>query len=65
MTSDTVTPLLLRPEEAADALGIGRSKLFELLAEGRLQSIKLGNCRRIPRDCIESFIIGELQRQAR
>lgn len=65
MTTISDTPLLLRPREAAAALGIGRSKLFELLSDGRLESIKLGSCRLIPRDCLASFVEGERQRQSK
>jgi len=41
--------LLLRPVEAARLLGIGRSKLFEMLARQELPVIRLGRCVRIPR----------------
>ena len=39
--------LLLTPREAADVLGIGRSKLYELLRAGLVPSIRIGTCRRI------------------
>lgn len=65
MDTTAVSPLLLRPREAAVALGIGRSKLFELLAEGRLESIKLGSCRLIPRESLEAFVARERARQSR
>ena len=39
--------LLLTPREAADVLGIGRSKLYELLRAGIVPSIRIGTCRRI------------------
>jgi excisionase family DNA binding protein len=42
-------PLLLRPLEAARMLGIGRSKLFEMLARNELPVIRMGRCVRIPR----------------
>jgi excisionase family DNA binding protein len=42
-----VDKLLLTPMVAAEALGIGRSKLYELLATGRLPSVRLDGCRRI------------------
>lgn len=40
--------LLLTPAEAADALGIGRSKLYQLLRAGTVVSLRIGSCRRIP-----------------
>lgn len=48
--------LLLTPEEAADALSIGRSKLYELLASGALESVAIGSCRRIPRAALADFV---------
>lgn len=33
---------LLRPVEVAEAIGIGRSKVYELLASGDLPSIRIG-----------------------
>jgi excisionase family DNA binding protein len=41
--------LLLRPIEAAQLLGIGRSKLFEMLARQELPVVRMGRCVRIPR----------------
>ena len=40
--------LLLRPVEAAEAIGIGRSKVYELLASGDLPSIRVGGSVRVP-----------------
>ena len=48
--------LLLKPEEAADLLGIGRSKFYELLAQGAVDSVRIGACRRVPRAALEEFI---------
>ncbi|MGH3266552.1 MAG: helix-turn-helix domain-containing protein [Trebonia sp.] len=39
--------LLLTPVEAADVLGIGRSKLYELLRAGTVPSVRIGRCRRV------------------
>ncbi len=40
--------LLLTPTEAAAALGIGRSKLYELMRIGVVTSVRIGGCRRVP-----------------
>ena len=40
--------LLLTPVEAATALGVGRSKVYELMRAGTLPSIRIGSCRRVP-----------------
>jgi len=50
--------ILLRPIEVAEAIGIGRSKVYELLASGELPSIRIGSSLRVPvaalRDWIEA-----------
>ena len=48
--------LLLTPVQAARALGIGRSKLYELLAKGELESVRIGNCRRVPASALHNFL---------
>jgi len=39
--------LLLTPAEAAQALGIGRSKLYDLMRAGVVPSVRIGGCRRV------------------
>ncbi len=48
--------LLLTPAEAARALGIGRSKLYELMQDGILESVHIGSCRRIPADALTALV---------
>ena len=48
--------LLLTPKEAASALGIGRSKLYELLQAGELESVHIGTCRRVTADTLVSYV---------
>lgn len=48
--------LLLTPEDAAKTLSISRSKLYELLASGALESVRIGASRRIPRDALDEFV---------
>ena len=48
--------LLLTPTEAAEALGIGRSKLYELLQTGVLESVHIGACRRIPTEAVLALV---------
>ncbi len=54
----------LTAEETARILGIGRTFVYELLASGRLESLKLGRRRLVPVDAIERLIAEERQRQA-
>ena len=48
--------VLLRPEEAARRLSIGRTQLFELIRDGKLDSIKVGRLRRIPTASLQKFV---------
>lgn len=41
---------------AQERLGIGRSKIFELIASGELRSVKIGRTRLIPESAIVEFI---------
>lgn len=51
-------PLLLRPEEAAAVLGVGRSTLYELLAAGALESVLIGKSRRVPVAALADYVAG-------
>ncbi len=46
----------LRIAEAGQYLGLGRSKVYELIASGRLRSIKIDNARRIPVAAVAEFL---------
>jgi len=37
--------LMLKPEEVAEELRIGRTRVFELIKSGALVSVKIGNSR--------------------
>lgn len=49
-------PLTVRVRVAAAMLGIGRSKLYELIAEGEVETLKIGNATLIPVDCLHKLI---------
>ena len=48
--------LLLNPKEAADMLSVSRAKLYELLAAGRLDSVRIDGCRRIPVQALHAYV---------
>jgi len=48
--------LLYRPKEAAQLLGIGRDKLYDLMRSGRLHSIKDGRARFITAGALTEYI---------
>ena len=47
--------LMLTPEEAAEALGVGRSTLYDLLRLQQIPSVKIGRSRRIPVSALRDF----------
>ncbi len=49
-------PLLYKPEQAAEIIGIGRSKLFELIAAGHIETVQIGRSRRVPREALETYV---------
>jgi excisionase family DNA binding protein len=58
MDNTTGERLLFRPEEAAQRLGIGRTKVYELMARGELRSVKIGAARRISATALADFVAG-------
>lgn len=48
--------LLLRPAEVTEILGMGRSRIYEMLATGELPSLRIGRCIRIPSDALKQWI---------
>jgi len=51
-----VEKLLLTPSEAAEVLSISRSKLYELIGQGRLATVTIDASRRVPSDALIEFI---------
>jgi excisionase family DNA binding protein len=48
--------VLLTPEEAAQALRVGRSKVYELMRSGALRSVKIGGSRRISATALAEYV---------
>jgi excisionase family DNA binding protein len=55
-TLDVVPPVLLTPEQAARALGLGRTTVYALIRDGELRSVRLGRSRRIPYAHLIEFV---------
>ena len=49
----------LRVTEAETILGLGRTKIYELISQGRLKSLKIDGARRIPVSAIEEFLAAQ------
>lgn len=47
--------LLLTAEEVADALNVGRTRVYELLAAGEITSVKIGHLRRVPVEAVREY----------
>lgn len=54
---------LLNINEAAAALGLGRSLVYTLVANKELASIKIGRARRVPIGAIDEFIARRLEQE--
>jgi len=55
-TSGGPAPILLTPEEAATALRIGRTRLYALLADRTIASVRIGHSRRITVSALQEFV---------
>ena len=51
--------LLLKPAEVCETLGIGRTRIYEMLATGELPSVRLGRSVRIPVTALRQWIAGK------
>ena len=52
----TQDPRLLTVVEVAEVLGVGRSKVYELLYRGELKSVKIGSSRRVRYSDLGDFV---------
>ena len=48
--------LLLTVPEAAERLSLGRTKAYELVLSGRIESVKVGTARRVPVDALDRYV---------
>jgi excisionase family DNA binding protein len=49
-------PLAVRIPDAVRMTGIGRSKLYELIASGELETIKIGRCTLVTIDALKELL---------
>lgn len=49
--------LLLRVEDCAERLRLGRSMTYDLIRKGTLRSVKIGGARRVAIADLEEFIV--------
>ncbi len=48
--------LLYTPTEAGAMLGLGRTKVYELMLSGALRSVRIGTARRVPAEALTEFV---------
>ncbi len=53
-----MSPLLVDTGEAVRLLGIGRTKVYELIGDGVLTPVHIGRCVRFPVAELEHFVAG-------
>jgi excisionase family DNA binding protein len=56
--------VLLTVEEVAEAMGLGRTYVYELVMRREIRSIKLGRKRRIPVTALNEFVARQLSGEA-
>ena len=62
MTTNHADRLLLRPSEAAEVLGVGRSKLYELITDGVIPTVQVGHRMRVPVNALRAWIDAEISK---
>ena len=48
--------VLLRAEEVANAIGVGRATVYALIKRGELPAVRIGDSVRIPADALQKFV---------
>jgi len=51
-----IAPLLYRVEEAAEALRVGRTVVYQLIRCGALRTVKVGTRRLVPVDALREYV---------
>ena len=54
--------ILLTIREAGEAIGIGKSKMYELIREGEIPILRIGRAVRIPAADLRLWVSRQLQR---
>jgi prophage regulatory protein len=55
---------LLRPDEVAEMLGIGRSKVYSLIREETIPSVRIGKSIRVPAQALEEWLVGMVSQKS-
>lgn len=52
----TVDRILYRPAEAAEAIGVSRSRIYELISSGEIPSVRVGKVVRVPVATLHAWV---------
>ena len=55
--------LLLKPTEAAEVIGLGRSKTYELISKGLIPSVRIGKSVRVPVASLRNWVDEQVREQ--
>ena len=56
MTSEEIPPILFTVEEVSRFLSIGRHRVFDLIRDGCLRSVKVGSSRRVSAKALADYV---------
>ena len=56
MTEPEMEPISVRIREACRLTGVGRSKLYELIASGEVETVKIGRITLVPMRSLRALI---------
>jgi excisionase family DNA binding protein len=51
--------LLLKPDDVADRLSLGRSQIYEMPRRGELPAVRIGRAVRVPVQALNEWIAGQ------
>ena len=54
--ADQAAPIAVRVSQAARMVGLGRSKFYELIASGDVETVKIGRCTLVPIESLYELI---------
>ena len=63
MKGDAMERMLLKPTEAAEVIGLGRSKTYELISKGLIPSVRIGKSVRVPVVALRNWVEQQLREQ--
>jgi excisionase family DNA binding protein len=63
LKGEVMERMLLKPTEAAEVIGLGRSKTYELISKGLIPSVRIGKSVRIPVAALRNWVEQQLREQ--